>query len=94
MFNAPVIFNHYTPPHPATDFFSFLSPGISPTICWDKLMVMTLHLALLNLMENSIGGRIHVKTPVLLTHCEDNQKVIALHLSPAVPHQTAGGSSG
>ena len=54
--------------------FAFQSPGISPAL-WGQA----------DGNDPALWGKCpNVITPALPRHCVDNQKVIALHLSPAI----------
>ena len=56
--------------------------------CTDKLIVTTLLLAPPYTIEKLTGGRRpNVITPALPQQCGDNQKVLALHHSPAIPRR-------
>ena len=58
-------------------------------------MVTALLLARPYTTENLTGGKgPNVKPPVLPRHSGDNQKVIALHLSPAIPRLFPVGGGG
>ena len=55
-------------------------------------MVIAQLLALPHITKHSSGGKDpNVRTPALPPHCWDNQKVIALHLSPAIRGGGGGG---
>ena len=80
------------PPNPTptgmgrdNDFLLFKALVLAPP-CGDRLMVTTLLLAPPYITENLTGVGIQILK--LRLHCGDNQKVIALHLSPAIPCPT------
>ena len=64
---------------------TFHSPGISPALRgqadgYNPALNPTLH------NRKFHRGKVpNVKAPAIPRHCGDNQKVIALHLSPAIP---------
>ena len=76
--------------------FTFQSPGISHAL-WGQAggikpaLCLTLHNR-----KSQQGKCLNVTTPSLPRHCSDNQKVIALHLTPAIPRLSplVGGGGG
>ena len=68
-----------------SNFFHFQSPDISPAL-WKQADVNNPTLCPALHYKKSHQGRFpNVITPTLPPHCGDNQKVLALHRSPAIP---------
>ena len=64
--------------------FTFQSPGKAPP-CGDNMMVTSQLLALSYTTEKSHRGKCPNVIIHTARHCGDNQKVLALHHSPAIP---------
>ena len=65
--------------------FTFQSPGISPALWGQADGNNPAPFARPKQQKIQPGKCSNVITPALSRHCEDNQKIIALHLSPAIP---------
>ena len=91
-FMGPLCTSHLYPRPPAPpigmggdNYFTFQSPGISPALWgqadgYNPALSPTLHNR-----KSHRGKGPNVKPPAIPRHCGDNQKVMALHLSPAIP---------
>ena len=92
--NAPVICNHCSPPtgNSRDNDFSSTTALLKALYCGDLLRVI----ALLFIRVNSTGYRYlrNITSPALTQYCGGTQKVIALHISPAIPVGGVGGGAG
>ena len=80
-----------TPSPPPSGIMTFQSPGISPAL-WGQADGYNPALSpTLQNRKSHRGKGPNVKPPAIPGHCRDNKKVIALHLSPAIPVGGGGG---